>query len=346
MKNVLMLTLFFIVARTAIGQGTTIPFTPDFEMLVENGSTPDWLRVQEDYNFSKEDFLSENKETLGFDLNYEFELLNSKEDKLGDFHHKYQLLFKGIIVDGSEFLLHERQGRIFAMNGKLPRNLDLSVSLSVDTEVALDGLLNQIKADKYGWEEYLPGKDQFESEYPKADVVITRKDNQNSFANENMVLAYRFLIVTIKPEYSKKFYYIDVDNGKIIKSETLIMNDGACNCCNGTTTTLYHGPQDIRTHQDLIQFQLLDNCRGGGIETLSENAYVKDPNNNFVNNHKEIAAASAHWAAEVSYDYFLSKFGLNSFDGNGAKIDVNTSSGTDQASWNGSQLSFGKSGSL
>jgi len=125
--------------------------------------------------------------------------------------------------------------------------------------------------------------------------------------------------------------------------------DGHCNCCQGTTITLYHGSQYITTKHNgfpFYQYVLLDNCRGDGIQAYYQGGKIRDPNNNFVNNHKDKVGASAHWAAEMTYDYFLNNHSRNSFDNNGAKINLYTGEGTDNAYWDGSDLYFGKAGTL
>lgn len=85
--------------------------------------------------------------------------------------------------------------------------------------------------------------------------------------------------------------------------------------------TLYNGIQTITTKYDSV-YTLYDECRGGGISTTNwGNSLITHDN---VWNEGTQRTASAHWAAEMVYDYYLQKHNRNSYDDNGALIIVQT----------------------
>jgi len=68
---------------------------------------------------------------------------------------------------------------------------------------------------------------------------------------------------------------------------------------------------------------LKDNCRGDGIQTYLTGNSLTDSDNDW-SAINERPATSAHWAAEMTYDFYLNTYGRNSFDGNGKLIEVYT----------------------
>ena len=61
-----------------------------------------------------------------------------------------------------------------------------------------------------------------------------------------------------------------------------------------------------------------------------------------VNAAKDEVATDAHWGSEMTYDYFDSEHGRNSFDNNGAKIlsYIHYGSNYNNAFWNGSVMTY------
>lgn len=350
MKSTILTATLVIFNLMAIAQTDTAFWNQSMIDLAESNSIKGWIRVKQEKNYSSDNFTTLNKNAFGLKENDSLLRLKSFTDDIGFIHHKYQHLHKGLKVEGSEYILHEQDGIIKSANGNLTINLDKEVVPVIDETTALNIALGHINASKYGWEAYKNEDSIFYSNYPTGELLLAFNQNNGNFSNENYQLTYRFEITTVEPSHSKQAVYVNAHNGEIYKTENLICNHH-CNCCQGTTITLYHGSQYITTKHNgfpLYNYLLIDQCRGGGIQPYYNGNKIRDPNNNFVNNHKDKVGASVHWATEMTYDYFLNNFGRNSFDGNGAKINLYTgpNAATDNAFWDGSDLYFGAGGSL
>lgn len=57
------------------------------------------------------------KQALKVTPGNDFKLIKKDTDKLGKIHLRYQQYYKGVKVEGAEFLLHGRCGNIETMNG-------------------------------------------------------------------------------------------------------------------------------------------------------------------------------------------------------------------------------------
>ncbi len=117
----------------------------------------------------------------------------------------------------------------------------------------------------------------------------------------------------------------EVVNAKISNS-----GDGIQNCDTPVeVNTLYYGPQTIIVDSVAPDTaRLMDCTRGGGIETHNMNSGFSWDNAQLINLYDNVPGATdAQWATEQVYDFYLNKYGLNSFDGNGAKMVTNINFG-------------------
>ncbi len=129
----------------------------------------------------------------------------------------------------------------------------------------------------------------------------------------------------------------------------------------GVAATRYNGNRTIETASTANGFVLRDGTRGKGINTYNSqntNKYSKvdfvDNDNSWTaaehdNREKDNGALDAHWGAEVTYDYWNEIHKRNSYDGRGAEINSwvhfnensGSSTGFDNAYWNGSNMTYG-----
>ncbi len=117
----------------------------------------------------------------------------------------------------------------------------------------------------------------------------------------------------------------EVVNAKISNS-----GDGIQNCDTPVeVNTLYYGTQTIIVDSVAPDTAWLMDCtRGGGIETHNMNSGFSWDNAQLINLYDNVPGATdAQWATEQVYDFYLNKYGLNSFDGNGAKMVTNINFG-------------------
>jgi len=333
--------LFSLIGGNVFSQNDSTFWNSKMAKIAMSNSSPGWVRLKENLQFAPADFFSQNKEAFGLKQDDNLILIKTKSDELGFAHYRYQHNYKGIKVEGCEYILHTRGGNVVSANGKLACNLDFNVTPSVSESSALPVALNSISALKYGWE-IKKNDTTFWSAYPQGELLLARIMNNKDFSQSNFKLAFRFNIFAIEP-YSDHAVYVDATTGEVIKKQNLL-RDFHCNCCDGTAQTLYNGQQTIVTrHRGFPNFNYLlkDNCRGDGIETFLAGANLTDGDNDW-SATDERPATSAHWAAEMTYDFYNNTYGRNSFDNSGAKIDIYLSGTADDgAGWRSSIQAFG-----
>lgn len=347
MKSFYLTMILFVAVSILLTAQNNESFWNDAMIkLADNSSGEGWIKIREDKKFSHNNFFTLNKEAFKLKENDQMVLEKSYTDNFGFTHHKFQQTYKNIPVEGCEYILHEKNGFVISANGKIASNLSKNVVPNIGEATALNVALQFVNASRYAWQVDLNDEEDslLYSAYPKGELLLAFKKNIDNYTNDNYELTYRFEITSVKPKHNSQAVYVNAHNGTIFKTIPL---QYSCHCCTGSTNTLYYGTRNITTQKVFPNKYLLkDNCRGGGIQAFYNKKKVRDPNNNFVNNHKDRVAASAHWAAEMTYDYFLNNHGRNSFDNNGAKVDLYTGEGNDdEASWKMNSIYLGKSGS-
>ncbi|MEQ3691531.1 MAG: M4 family metallopeptidase [Flavobacterium sp.] len=124
---------------------------------------------------------------------------------------------------------------------------------------------------------------------------------------------------------------------------------------SGTAATRYSGSKTIQTTLSGSSYVLKDATRGSGINTYDLNTSTNynsavnftDNDNNWTTAehtaNKDNGALDAHWGAEMTYDYWMTKHNRNSFNNSGAAINsyVHYSSNYDNAFWDGSRMTYG-----
>ncbi len=291
------------------------------------------------------------------------QLISSQQDDLGYTHDKFQQFYNEVKVDGSTVTIHSKNGKVTSLTGNyraVKQTNVVPVILALD---AFDLAVAYVGAERYAWDEggFL-GKTGFTR--PEGELVIVT--DQASITMPK--LAYKFEIHATYPLYNGDVF-VDAVTGEIIKEETKIHSTDA----TGTCETKYSGSQTIHTDSHNGSFRLRDYSRGNGVLTWDATtaqsasqstgvpngaAEYTDNDNHWTsaehdNADKDNAALDAHFAAGATYDFFLSTFGRNSFDGNGAAINsyVNTdiedvfnypSGYNDNAFWTGYVMVYGK----
>lgn len=254
--------------------------------------------------------------------------VTEERDKLGFTHYRYQQTFNGIPVENAILIQHIKNGRVYSQNGKWIKQFpaDLTVSPAIAPSAAIAGATRHIGARKYRWESLAMEatlkkmkNDPLATYYPRTALVYYagEKDIQPA----NLRLAYKMEIAVLEP-LSRSLVFVDAINGNILGSRELTHPTDV----PGVAHTVYSGIQNITTSFDGSQYSLKETGRGGGIYTLNALNYnvvdFTDADNNWnnINPEKDEYATDVHWAAEKTYDYYLSAHNRNSYDNAGAPI--------------------------
>jgi len=363
-SNLLFLLIFSLISPVlSIAQNRQIIPEPlkSVEIVRDANDLPRHISYPENAQPTLENALAFLNSALKTNTHYTLREIGRSTDAQGNVHYTYQQFLNGLPVEDGLFKIHSQKGRVSSMNGNLKMvKTDLPATAAVSESAAFNKALQVVKAQKYAWE--LSEKESKDAVPTVPKGQLTYKVVENSTdrdKNGTLVLVYRFQIEAIEP-YSHDKIYIDATTAQLVARNTIICNEkhehgnGHNKLIPASAATRKSGNRTIQTTNYSIwpfyfAFQLTDPTRGGSIEIRRpDDAFpYTDNDNNWTaaehrNSIKTDAAIEALWATEMTYDYFLSRHGRNSFNGAGAKVVVQPNiRNWENASWNGSALSFG-----
>ena len=293
-----------------------------------------------------------------------------ESDRLGFTHEKYQQYYKNIKVDFATPIVHIKNGEIKSLSGEFYQIENLNITPKISKGIALQRAISSVGASSYMWQDTRNAR-LINYEKPKGELVILpgyligKKEDK---------LAYKFDIYATQP-ISRGYVYVDANNGEILFYNSIIkhvnkfgekykkagLKEKTANIVDkilvtGSATTRYSGARSIETVTGTGGYILNDNTRGNGIHTYDLNESTNyasavdfaDNDNNWTaaewdNVAKDNGALDAHWGAEMTYDYWLTKHNRNSFDGAGAAINsyIHYNVAYDNAFWDGSRMTYG-----
>ena len=341
MKNHLPLLMLFLTIRI-------LSFGQTFTRNQANSHTESSNKVRVDpqngnieyFEFSSTELKSAStneatlKQKTGLPENYEFRPLKTYKDQQKNLHKKYQLFYKGIQIEGLTYTIHYKDGIPQSANGKIIKSAGAPTQPSINQTEAIEKAIAAVPAKQYCW-------DTDTSHYPDAELLYIQNDS-------SIILCYKVDIYALSP-LSREYIYVDAIKGTIIQRLSRIHETNI----TGTASTKYSGIIDITTTKiDSIPnlYSLRETTRGNGIYTYSLNndlsilsaTELTDDDNVWDSIHHQ-TAYDAHYACEMTYDYFKSTFDRNSIDDNGFALVSYVHYGVNEgrAFWDGSKLKFG-----
>lgn len=276
-----------------------------------------------------------------------------ESDNAGMKHYRYQQYYNGIPVENAVLVAHIKLGKISSQNGKWIKDYpqDLPATAAISVSRALDLAKKEIGARMYKWE--IPGEEALlkknnpsASYLPKGELVYY--SGEQDVVPSALRLAWKFDIYAQEP-ISRQLVFVDAQSGKILGKRELIHETNA----PGTAVTAYSGTQNIMADYTGAAYRLRETGRGNGINTYNlqkGTSYAAavdftdaDNNWNNVNANQDEYATDAHWGAEMTYDYFFTKFNRNSIDNAGYALNSYIHYGTAyfNAFWDGYKMTYG-----
>tara|TARA_B100000809_G_scaffold190766_1_gene189401 strand:- start:220 stop:3420 length:3201 start_codon:yes stop_codon:yes gene_type:complete len=344
-------TLF--VASILIG-GNLVAQTSQLSDFVKGNTTQNFITYKSNNPLTANSLVKQYKADLGLSFKDVLEEVSKEIDKIGLTNYKYQQHYNDVEVYGAQYLAHEQNQQLVSSNGKLVFGITGNNVAELSVNSAIQKAITHVNAQKYMWESN--GAEQLLKQikndvsatyYPTAKLVYY--DRYFTQVGNNYRLAYVVEVYAESP-VSKQDVFIDAETGEIIHSYNKIHTAEV----TGSATTKYSGIQSIQTDSTAAtSFRLREYNRGGGIETynmLEGTDYAAavdftdaDNNWNNVNGQQDEVAGDAHWAAEMTYDYFLSEHGRDSYDNMGAKLlsYVHYDASYANAFWDGVRMSYG-----
>jgi bacillolysin len=261
-----------------------------------------------------------------------FQLTKESKDNYEITHQRYQQYYKGVKVEGSEYLVHSKKGNIETINGNFQEIYTSSVMPSINEQQALAKALGFVNAKKYKWEDNETEKflkqntnNPKATYYPKAELVISK---DFLIGSESFKLSYKFTISSLQPN-NEQLIFVDAITGDIINNQSLI-SDVNTPCI---AQTRYSGNLPITGDSFTGGFRLRELRNGVTVQTLncsSQSNYANaiDFTNNNVNwiigswatIGQNQGALDAHWAEESVLDFWRTTFNRNSINGNGINV--------------------------
>ena len=276
---------------------------------------------------------------FGIPENYEFrrQVIKGTKDKMsekddfGYVHERYAQYYNGIKIENSDIRVRYLNGLFVSANGEYIDAANIDVSIDLSKESAIQKAKEYVGAEEYMWENeaennWLKGitNDETASFYPNSEIVICK--NSIDFQDTTFHIAYKINIYAKKP-IRHDYIFVDAKDGNILAVNPIFVNE------NGTAATRYSGTRSISTQKNGSTYRLRGYDSGRSIETYNMNKGTNysaatdftDNDNNwtageFHNANKDDAALEAHWGSMVTYDYFKSRFGRNSYNDNGGTI--------------------------
>ncbi len=378
MKNSLLSALYFLTITSffsfsAFGQDTKENVN---QKIQGDNGLPNFITFKDNSTYRSSDFQQVFVEQLGLKQNQVFTSIKSEVDQIGYTHQKFQLFHQGIKVEYATYTLHSKNGKLESMNGDFYNIVEVSTTPAISSQTAFNKATAQIGATKYLWEN--PEEAALMNyQQPQGELVFlpSMKEQGLERTSDKVRLAYKFDIYATSP-ISRGDIYIDAETGAVLyynatikhlgehahgksnssTSNEIVTSPNSTTLVPANAATRYSGTQSIQTFNNGTTFILLDNTRGGGMETYNMNKGLNysaatnftDANNDwtaleFNNVNKDNAALDAHWGAEKTFDYFLSAHGRNSYNNSGAAIKsyVHYDNLYNNAFWNGSVMTYG-----
>lgn len=232
-------------------------------------------------------------------------------------------------MEAAQLSIHyDQAGNVKLMHGKLAKNLP-AASAHVTEEQALAKALQAVRAEKYVWQDpqWEQGlkqdlEDPNATYYPKGQLMYAKLKPIDDYTPANFTLAFRFEVYSLLPVRKREEVIVDARTGEIIRKLDT-KNDSW-----GTVHTLYDGQQGFVTKWrgfPNYDYVLKDQDRGEKLHTLKWSATQEWWQRPEVDDNDNVwwePSATAHWATQVTWDFYQFTYGRNGMDGAGGKIRI------------------------
>lgn len=355
MKKIILLWAIILLGNIIYGQSYHYPETlQKIAVLKGEGAI---INIKADYQIPAAHFFEKYQRYFGLGKYDEMREIYVSPTRNGKAHHRLQQYFQQIPVAGAQLILHEKNEKVYRVTGTIVSGLSLIVTPKLTEEEVIAIALNNSKADRYAWQSpsmeadlKIIRKDTTATYYPTPTLEIY--DKAHTFIAKNYRLVYKISLSVIAPEICTEIFYVAADNGEIVHH---ITKKAAANI-EVQAVTRYNGAQTITVDSlasNLYMFRSTSRGAGDGILTKSmnnEGDLISVPIENATDLYEadtyfdsDVIANSAHYGAEMTYDYYYYTHGRNSYNDQGTQLlsYVHTGQNMQNAFWNGSAMFYG-----
>lgn len=225
-------------------------------------------------------------------------------------HSKFQQEYNGIKVLGATILVHEFEGQIRSLNGRKEDIKDLDTNPKINTHE-----LTQICISKF------------------PSIFTLDPVPANHFSEPELIIMDRLypnrsgeFKLAYKTDYDNhdlfvnRRFYIDAITGELILTYDLIQS---CVGGKGIAQTLYHGDQEMELEFIENAYQLTDNTRGNGIQTISESGRTYNDKDNYWEKGsfaQRRGALDIQFGSQKTIDFYKKYFDRDGVDGKNLKL--------------------------
>lgn len=340
--------IFLMTATLAVGQ-----ISKNVTKIATIKDPSGWIAFKANLNLDPLTIFVTNKSDFGLTGADQMQVYRTETDKSGFTHYRYQQYYQGIPVEGAEYIIHSAGSKATTGNGTIITGFNGSATPAITAQSAIEKAIAFTNAEKYMWEDAANEafikkvkKDADASYYPKAKLVFIDKHFGKDASK--YVLAYKVNVYASQP-LSYKNIYISAATGEVIHTIDQIRATEV----PGIAHTKYNGVQTIQVDSTGPGAYRLRETGRCGIETYDLNTSTNyntavdftDTDNdwNNVNAEQDEIATDAHFGAEATYDYYMDKFGRDSYDNNGSPLFsyVHYDVAYANAFWDGMRMTYG-----
>ncbi len=308
MKNylILLFSLSTLLVFSQSSDRSTTSYLNDFR--VHKNELPD---------LELEDFFITQRTAMGLSSDDEMRLLRYEKGKNGYEHYRYEHLYKGVPVFGSQYLVHTKDGLVISSNGSYFPGIQLSIEPSLSQEQALRIAMNEMDAEEYAWEAQTKNR----NERPQPQLVII--DREIPKVTGNYKLAYKVEIRSTKPVAAMS-YYVDAQQGNILFEIT----EHKTHAVPGKGKTKYYGEQSftvdsisedvfiLRDPSRSSSANAVYNEREGNVFTSTSSYFDLE------NEDQNEVAVDAHFLITEYYDELRDEFDWLGLDNNDRAMEA------------------------
>ncbi|MCG6960914.1 hypothetical protein LJE82_13575, partial [bacterium BMS3Abin03] len=147
--------------------------------LDKHGQSPSAIRFKEGNQPTVASFFQEYQQFFPMSQDNRTETFPVSNDKIGT-HHRFNQYYKDLEVIGAQYILHEKNGKVWYANGHLVSGIEMDVIPAISERATLQAALKYINAESYMWEK--PENDTFLQReqkdadatfYPKGELKLT-----------------------------------------------------------------------------------------------------------------------------------------------------------------------------
>lgn len=258
---------------------------------------------------------------------------NTRMDKAGNRHLRYTQYHKGIRVEGIELTVHERNGSVSLVNGKVATHLPLTALPAITQEQAVQSALQAVPAAVYLWEDpvaegrfRLRQKSETATLYPQPELLFVKTKTRQQ---PEYRLAWRMVIAAKLPNRTEAVY-VDAVNGEVLRTQNLAFHCGTVNYWPDFATT-FNGDQFLEVSDEscfdgYVSEASYDDCVLTNSAEYSLDAATGDPYcfHSILlpwNNGMQMGFTSLY-AVDQVMDAFSISFDHEGFSGTGDVVDV------------------------